>query len=234
MTHAAGLTISARGQLRLIGDALWDPEDAVRRIRDGAAAWLPAVLFAGVVAATSWLSVGPMVEVLARDRASGLSPEQIAQATSFLERFRILLALGTPLVLWIKWGIISTLIWLTCTVAGRDADHRTLLRLVIYASGVQVLQAVLAFGVIVLKAPHATSVRELQLLASLAALWPDTHGVVAAVLASIGIFDVWFFAVLVVGVRRIVGFQLPAALLTIVPAWTCLTAGQLALLLVQH
>ena len=234
MTSApAGRIESAAGQLRLIGTALWDPEDAACRIREGASVWLAAMLFTAIVAIVSWLSIQPTIEVLARDRTSGLSLEQIVPMTTSMERFQILIAIGPLLMLWVKWTVLAALIWLTCAVAGRDADRRRLFTLVVYASGVLVIEALFAIGVLVVKSPSAATLRELQPLTSLAALWPGASRIMAALLDSAGLFEVWFYAVLALGVRRLAQFSMTGALLAVVPAWACLTAVRVAFLLIR-
>jgi hypothetical protein len=232
MTSASTVRIdSAADQLWLIGRALWDPDDAASRIRDGASVWLPAVLFAAILGVVSWLSIQPRLLVFAR--ANALSLEQVGRAAAEAPQLQVLLAVAPPLALSIKGLVVTALVWLTCVVAGRDLDRRRLFTLVVYASSIFVLQALFAFAVLEMRAPTATALHELQPVTSLSALWPNANRVTAALLESAGIFDVWFFAVLAVGVKRLTDFTMAGAVLAVIPAWACLTAGQVAILFLR-
>ena len=215
-------------QARALSYALVDPDKLYGSLQEGLGSWVPLTLLSVATAFVSYFAIFPVLDVLPRDRTLELTPEQVSQGVDFIRRFRVLMAELSPLAAVIKWAVAALLVWMSCLALEVDLKYERVFRLVVYASVIPFLHELLKLGLMIYRSREASTVMDVVPATGLNLAFPGSSPPLAALLASVNIFELWFLVVLAAGVRALGPSDTRRAALAVVPVWVCFTGVQVA------
>lgn len=204
---------------RALLSVFFSPEETFRAAGRGAGPALPLVLGAALTALFSYLSIQPVLDVMARDPSLTLSPDDLARVSGTIRATRLLIAALVPAGYLLRSVFVAAVLWSSLQLRDVDLPFARLFACVSYASAVKCLQSGLVSLLTVLRAGWAASVRDLAPRIGLNLAIPDLSRPVDALLGTVNVFDVWHLGLLVVAVRVTTGIATSRAVLAVVPLW---------------
>ena len=180
-----------------------DPPEAVKNM-EGKFAWVPPVILASVAGIIAGTMMAPIaLQVMRTNPPGNLSGEQLERALSMMETMSKAQIVVAPLMLIVMCALATLVLFGTCSVMDVKTTFGRLFTLVSHCWLVMVVAQVASLIVLKFKG-EITSMRELQPSFGLDMFLPEgSSGVVVGMAKFFGLFNIWYFVVLVVGLATL-------------------------------
>lgn len=222
--NAEGTEVVKGGFLQSLLDIIIDPVSVFRRIARGLTWWKPAIVVAVIMLIFGFLSM-PIQEAAMKMGMVGADEEQAAQALERMEAFAWIQPVGGAVWVFIVILLSAVVAHLMISLVGSQADMKKTLSLVAFSRLVMVLGDVFKWVVLKLRGfENIESMADLRVNLSLNAFFPDIGDLGWAFIDSIGLFPLWYFILLIIGIATIFKVSWKAAILPVVPLWAGLFA----------
>lgn len=202
-------------------------------------AWLfvaPVRLFDDIAAGTPWWEPWVWVSVLnmvasylsapvkihlTRLNPRGLPEEQIQQTIAAFERplVKVSSLLSEPVSALIVALVVAGISYVVLTLQTDRARFKKYFSLYLYGSILISVETVISVVVIRIRGVETVqSLEDLVLSFGIESFFPF-HKLLTPVLASLGVFAVWFYVIVGIGVTRVFGLPGRSAFLVVIPVW---------------
>ena len=207
------------GFLQSILDIFIDPMKVFKRIGVGLTWWKPFVLSCVLALVIAWLMM-PFRRALLELNVAGMEEEELARALEAYDRFGVIGMISVPFVLILTMLIIAGIAHVVVALMSSNARFKKTLSLIAYANLVPVLGQLISVAVLRARGVEGIeSAADIQMSFSLAAVFPESGGFLQAFLESLGVFQVWFYILLILGVAAIFKVSRTKAVFVAVPIW---------------
>ncbi|UCF05131.1 MAG: YIP1 family protein [bacterium] len=207
------------GFLQSIMDIFIDPGKVFKRIDTGLTWWKPFILVSVVSMIIGWLML-PMRRRLLELNVTGMPEEQLEQALQGMDRFGVIGLIAVPILLVIVLLIIAGIAHLFISFVSSDANFKKTLSLTSYTNLIPMLGQIIMVIVLRMKGIESVeSTADLQLSFSLAPLFPELAGFLKAFVESLGLFNIWFYIIFLLGIAAIFKVERSKALVPVIPIW---------------
>ena len=197
------------------------PNKVFDDIRDAKVSWWqPWLMISVVVMIATWLMLPVQKAVM--DATPEL--QQTEQAASMIKVMQLVQVFIAPVLVLIVSVIVTGISYVVVTLVSKEATFKKYLTLVLFADVVASIGFLAT--IIIVRArglDQVMSPEDLKVGLSLRPLAPDAGAVVSGLLGSIEFFAVWGFALIVLGLRRILGIGMGAAIACSIPLWLLYT-----------
>ncbi len=200
-------------------DIFADPVKVFRRIAMGLAWWKPFIILSVVTIIIGYFSL-PIQQHLMEINVYNMPEEQLERATAAAGKFGLIGIIASPvlilLVLLITAGVAHIIINLLST----NSNFKKTLSLITFCGFIGILGQIINVVVIRLRGIETIeSIEDATLSFSLAALIPNVKGVWYAFLESVGLFQIWYYVLVIVGVSIIFKIDKKKAVAPAVAIW---------------
>lgn len=207
------------GFLASIADIFVDPMKVFRRI-DGGLSWWKAYILIAVISIIIGIVGMPIQKQNAMLRIQDLSEEQYEQAVTTIEKTAFIQPISAPILIIIVLVIYGGIIHLFINLFSSRSSFKKTLSLVAFCGFIGLLEQIINVVVVRLKGvENIESVADSKISLSLAALFPEMEGFWFAFLESLGVFQVWYYILLVLGLSSIFKIDYKKALVPVVIIW---------------
>lgn len=207
------------GFLQSILDIFIDPMKVFKRIGVGLAWWKPFVLSCVLAIVIAWLML-PFRRAILELNVTGMEQEELARALEAFDRFGVIGIISVPFVLILTILIITGIAHIVVAMMSSNARFKKTLSLINYANLVPILGQLISVAVLRARGIESVeSAADLQMSFSLAAVFPGLGGFLQAFLESLGVFQVWFYILLILGVAAVFKVSRTKAVVVAVPIW---------------
>lgn len=207
------------GFLQSLVDIIIDPVSVFRRIERGLTWWKPYIVIAVIMLVLGFLAM-PIQRAAMSLSMSSADEEQVAQALERMEQFAWLQPVGGAV-----WALIVILIsavvaHILITLISSQSNIKKTLSLIVYCRLIVVLGDIVKFVVLKMRGfENIESLADLRVNLSLAAFFPDIGSFGWAFLDSFGLFQVWYYILLVIGISIVFKASRKIAIVPVVPIW---------------
>ncbi len=197
------------------------PNRVFDEIRDATVSWWqPWLMVSFLVVIATWLMLPVQAALIAAspDMAGAENAAAMVKATQLVQ---VIIA---PVMVLIVSVIVTAISYVMVTLMSKEATFKKYFTLIMFADVVASVGFLAT--VIILRArgvDQVASPDDLKVGLSLRPLAPDAGPFIGGLLGSIEFFAVWGFALIVLGLRRILGFSLGAAIACSIPLWLLYT-----------
>lgn len=225
-----------RQQIGSFFEALHSPETAFLNEFSGPSFLVPLCILGLVGIGISILQSPIQIEwTRFQLEAAGMPGEQINSSLDMMNKSTVLTSLLTPVLLFLRWLLLASGLWLTAAVFLDSVAYRQVLTVVAYSylpilarDAVTCLILLMRSGDVLRHADGMAVALGLNLLfASMSLPW-------SALVGSVNIFEVWFVTLLVVGISRTARVTPMRALSIVLPTWIIAVVVQSALATLGH
>ncbi len=207
------------GFWRSLADIFVDPIKVFARIDAGLRWWKPyiAITIVNVVIAYFIL---PYRHKLLEMSLQGKPPEQIQQTLAANEKFGPVGLVAVPIIVIVMLLIISALVHVVINVMSSRSSFKKTMSLVSCCGLIGLLGQIIGTAVILSRGLESVeSPSDLMVSFSLAPLFPDVKGALAALMQSFGVFEIWYYVVLILGIATIFKISRKSAIIAAIPPW---------------
>jgi len=215
----AGAPPPSGGFWRSLADIFVDPAKVFARIDAGLSWWKPFVAITMVNIAIGYFML-PFRRKLIEISLQGQPPEKAQEALSQMDKFGPIGLITVPIFLIILTLIIAGIVHVIINIMSSRSSFKKTLSLICFSGLIGLLGQII--GSLVLLSRGVESVEsqaDLMMSFSLAPLFPDAKGAVAALMQSFGIFEIWYYIVLILGVAAIFKISRKSAIVAAIPSW---------------
>lgn len=207
------------GFLSSIVDIFVDPFKVFARIDAGLSWWKPFVLVTVVTTVLSYLML-PFQKKLIGLNPRGMSEEQLQKAAEGFDKFAPLTLITVPIFLIVVFLVMAGIVHLAVNIMSSRSDYKKTLSLVSFCGIITIIEQIISTAVLRMRGVESVeSAADLKFSLSLAPLLGDGKGLLNAVLQSLSIFQIWYYAVLVLGIAAIFKLSRKAAIVPALPIW---------------
>jgi hypothetical protein len=196
-----------------------DPLKVFARIDAGLSWWKPYVVVSVVTMVLGFLMI-PMRRRLIEIGLQGQPEEQVQRALEGMDKFGAASIIGLPILLIITAVIVAALAHLLISMMSSRSSFKKTLSLIFFCGFITLLEQVI--GSIIIKARGLEAIEsasDLEMSFSLAPLFPGAKGALAALMKSLGIFQIWYYVVLILGIAMIFKMSRKQAIIPAIPIW---------------
>jgi hypothetical protein len=189
-------------------------------VRDGRSPWWEPWIWQSIIYAIAGYISLPIQRAVTELNADNLSPEQLEQQLSAIDRFGWLQVVATPPLILLLGLFLAGVTYVLVTILSSRANFRQYFTITLYASligGVAMLVSNIAVRLRGLDAIR--SVQDAQVTIGLGFLAPEGSTAAYAVLSTINVFSIWSFVVLGLGLMRVFDMSRNQAIACVVPWW---------------
>lgn len=182
--------------------------------------WQPWLMVSILVMIATWLLLPVQAAMIEANPELG-GGENAAAMMKAAQIFQVLIA---PVMVLIVTVILAAVSYVMVTLMSREATFKKYFTLILFADVVASLGFLAT--VLILRArglDQITTPDDLKVGLSLRPLAPGAGPVVGGLLGSIEFFAVWGFALIAMGLRRVFGLGLGAAIACCIPLWVLYT-----------
>jgi hypothetical protein len=162
----------------------------------------------------------PMRRYVVELNVDGLPEERVEQTLQAMDRFGIIGLITVPIILVVVFLLVAGIAHLFTSFVSSDANFKKTLSLTSYTNLIPMLGQIIM--VIVLRMKGVESIEssaDLQLSFSLAPLFPGLSGFMKALVESLGLFNIWFYILFLLGIAAIFKVERSKALIPVIPIW---------------
>ncbi len=217
-------------RIRLLFEVIHSPEIAFGKDMTGPTYLVPLCvlgLFAAVISAIQF----PLQAEWMRFQleSAGASDTQAAASLELVRRSAHLSVALAPILLFIRWLLLASIIWLVAGLFLLVLDYSRILAIVAYSYLPMVARDAVILLVILLRGDEALHQPEgLNVTIGANLFLPWLRLPWSAFAANINIFEVWLVALLVIGISKAAQSRCSRALVIVLPAWGIAVLAQLA------
>jgi hypothetical protein len=207
------------GFLASIVDIFADPFKVFARIDAGLTWWKPFVFVSVVMMITSYLLL-PLQRKVMELNMRNLSEEQLQKAVEGYGKWAPLGLITVPIALIIIYLIVSGVMHLVVNIMSSRSSFKKTLSLISFCGIITIVEQIIVAVVLRMRGPESIeSAADMKFSLSLAPLVGEGKGLLAAVLQSLSIFQIWYYVVLVLGIAAIFKISRKAAIIPVLPIW---------------
>lgn len=202
---------------RRFGAIFFSPYQVFDDIRESRANWWQPWLMLSILIVVATILTLPAQMVALQNNPAIEDPEKAEAMVRATQWVQVVVA---PIMVLIFTAIVTALSYIVVTLTSKEATFKKYFTLILFTDVVTSL-GYLA-GALILRARGIDTIQsteDMKVGLSLRMLAPDASPVVRALLGSIEFFAIWGFTLVVLGVRRIFGLALGAALAASIPLW---------------
>ena len=195
------------------------PKQLYEDIAAGAHWWQPWVWASMISMVVAYISIPIQAQVM-RLNQGGQTQEQIEQSIQMMEKIRFVPVVGAPVGVLIFVVIVGGVSYLLVNLLSQSSDFKKYFTLMLYASIVVSVGQLLGTVVTRMKGVETIrSIRDVGVSLGPAVLVGPDQKALYPVLASLDVFYVWFYVLLVAGLVRIFRMSVGNAILAVIPVW---------------
>lgn len=218
-------------RLRILFEVFHSPEIAFSRNLAGPSYLVPFVLFGICSVFIATFQLGINLEWAENQMlAAGASNDQIVSNLRWLRDFGRYGLLIVPVLLMVKWTLMSALLWVTAQLVLKDVDYSKILTVVAYSNMAIVARDLVVYIIIllrgheVLKRPHG-----LDVAIGLNLLFPSLQTPWNVLTGNVNIFEAWYILLLSVGLAKVTATSWQRGTATVLPNWIFVTLVQVTI-----
>lgn len=216
---AEGLEEVGGGFWNSIIDIFVDPLKVFRRIESGLAWWKGYIVIAVISTFLAWLTF-PFQRHLLELNERGIDEEQLTKALQGFDKFKYVGLITSPVAILVIFLITAGIIHLVISIMSSKADYKKTLKLIAYAALISTLGQILKTVVLLSKGVESvTSRADMNIHFSLAAFFPQIEGFKLALLDSLGVFEIWYYVVMIFGIAYLFKLKKSIAVIPVVIIW---------------
>jgi hypothetical protein len=223
MNGSEGASNGGEGQAgSFISRFVWtfvSPKQLYEDIAAGAHWWQPWVWVSLISMVVAYISI-PIQMQLTRLNPNGQPQEQIDQAVEAMEKFGFLGVISTPVMLLIVGLIVGGISYVLVNLLAEESSFKKYFSLMFYANIVVAVGQLI--GILVTRMKGVEAIRSIHDAAASfgpAMLVDPDQKVLYPVLASLDVFYIWYYALMVAGLIRIFRMSTANAVLAVIPVW---------------
>jgi hypothetical protein len=213
-------------------EVLHSPASGYTRELGGPSFLVPLAVF-GALSVWLFLLQSPIQHewVAQQMKASGASPAEIAPHLEALRRHQPIGGAIVPLVLLLKWIALASLLWLSAQlILERDVEFGPVLGVVAYGYAPLLLRDACIYLVLALRDPDVLARRNgLDVAIGLNLVFPSLELPWSTLLANVNLFEIWYAALLVVGLSKVGSAPWRRSAAVVLPNWLLVVLFQVGL-----
>ena len=207
------------GFLQSIGDIFVDPVKVFRRI-DAGMAWWKAFVLISVISIVLARLMQPFNRHVMLLNERGLGEEQLEQAISSMERFGIIGLVLVPIFVIIMLVIIAGIAHLMINLISSVSSFKKTLGLCAYCGIISMVGQIIAVAILAMRGVESIeSSADMRISLNLSVLFPDLEGFWNALVESLGLFEIWYYVLILIGISTIFKVKRPKALVPVIAIW---------------
>ncbi|OQX82879.1 MAG: hypothetical protein B6D63_07050 [Candidatus Latescibacteria bacterium 4484_7] len=207
------------GFVASLGDIFVDPMKVFERINNGLAWWKAYIVLAAVGMLLSWLAM-PFQRHLVELQIQGANSEKVAGALENFDKFKYIGVFASPVSVLLLLVVMAALVHLVISVLSTNADFKKTLSLISYAGLISVLGQAIKTVVLLSRGVESVSTRaDMNVHLSLAAFLPELKGFKYALVESLGIFEIWYYVVLAIGISYVFRIKKETSWIPVLIIW---------------
>ena len=203
-------------------DVFFDPRSLFKEL-EARPQWLLPFMIVSVIAIICTLLMFPVMEhLMLRQMPDGLSVEQQTQMLSSLKMSRYIGLLSAPVVLLMKMSLMAFLLYGVTVLFSFDFTYRKALSILSHASIIAALDGLIMVGTIYFRGmSDIQTPKDLEsVVLSLSWLFDATlHPAMRTVLDSLTFFSVWYWILLLAGIKLTTKLSKVEAFLIVAILW---------------
>lgn len=182
--------------------------------------WKPWLMVSVVVVIATYLMLPIQAALIAASPDVG----NAENAAAMIKATQLVQVVVAPVMVLIVSVIVTAISYVMVTLMSKDATFKKYFTLILFADVVASVGFLATVIILRLRGvDQVASPEDLKVGLSLRPLAPDAGPFLGGLLGSIEFFAVWGFALIVLGLRRMLGFGLGAALACSIPLWLLYT-----------
>jgi len=191
------------GFVASIFDIFADPMKVFRRIDAGLSWWKGFILIAVINVVIAYLMM-PLQRAAFLLNERGMSDEQLEAGIEQMDRFGFIGLIAAPVLIFIMFIIMAGIAHLVINIMTSNASFKKTMGLLIYCGIISTVGQLLKTIVLMLRGVEAIETSaDMNISFSLAALFPEMEGILAAILESLGVFEIWFYVLFIIGIAAV-------------------------------
>ena len=207
------------GFWRSILEIFTDPMKVFARVDAGLTWWKPFILVAVVSMALTYVTL-PLRRRLIEISLQGRPEDQIQKALEGYDKFGPLSLIAVPITLIIVYLIIAGIVHLVINIMSSRSSFKKTLSLLLYCGLITLVEQIIASIIVRGRGVEGIeSAADLTMSFSLAPLFPSVTGPLAALMQSVGVFQIWYYVVLAVGIAAVFKISRKQAIIPVIPVW---------------
>ncbi len=225
-----------RHQIASFLEVLHSPETAFLNVFSGPSFLVPLCILGFLAVGISALQSPIQMEWLRFQlEAAGTAGEQLRSSLEMMHKSNIMGLLLAPVLLFLRWLLLASMLWLTAAVLLDSLTYRNVLTVVAYSYLPILARDAVVCLILFMRNDEALRHADGMTVAlGLNLLFPSMPLPWSALAGSINIFEVWFVTLLVVGISKAARVTPPRALAIVLPTWVISVAVQSALAAFGH
>jgi hypothetical protein len=195
------------------------PKPLYDDIAGGAPWWQPWAWASLISMVVAYLSI-PVQMQLARLNPSGQPQEQLDQTIEAMEKFGFLGVISTPVALLVIGLIVGGISYVLVNLLAEESSFKKYFTLMFYGNIVVAVGQLL--GTLVTRMKGVETIRSIHDAAAPfgpAVLASPDQKILYPLLASLDVFYIWYYALVVAGLVRIFRMSTANAVLAVIPVW---------------
>lgn len=222
-----------RERVALVREAVLDPGNLALRIQDGLGWRFPALVICISIVLLDLLALPLFLKSIPLTAPGGLDPQMLAKVERTSQVMAPIKAFLKPIGFLMTWTACSFLGFLMSLVIGKRLKFQQLHTLMVYSSLLWPLE------VVVRELVHwsrywITGSPELFPLFGLDAIMHPDQVLLAALVAHVNVFEIWFLILLISGVAVLGQFSKRTAAMIVLPVWALAVLSHIAYALVRQ
>jgi Yip1 domain len=204
-------------------DIFIDPRSSSQRL-NARSAWLLPLIAIGIAGTILGFANLPILaRVLEQNLPAGLSEEQAHQTVTNILFYQKIGYAFFPLITFIKWALLSSLLFLSCVLLDIKVSFKRLFALIAQCALLMLLQDLSVHLIIRLKGSEVGTIAELMpklgldLLLDL--LGQNFDNTVMTIIGYFSIFNIWYIVVLFLSISYLGGCSKVKAFIACIPVW---------------
>ena len=209
------------GFLQSIVDIFIDPIKVFRRIDAGLAWWKPFILISVISIILGYLMV-PITRHVTMLNESGVAEEQLETVVSFMEKGYW----AAPVAVILGLLIVAAIAHLMIKIISPHSNFVKTLSLIAYCKLIYVVKDILYVVILRMKPlEDIESQADAQVSLSLSALFPDAGKYFSAFLENLGVFQIWYYILVIIGIATIFKMDRKKAVIPTLVLWVVILLG---------
>jgi hypothetical protein len=200
-------------------DIFIDPMKVFSRIDAGLSWWKAFIPVAVINILIGWLMM-PLNRHVFLLNERGVSAEELERGLEVMDKFGFVGLIMAPIVILLIILILSGIAHLVINMTTSNANFKKTMSLFMWCAIISTIGQLLRTVVLSLKdIEMIQSAADLEVSFSLAALFPGMEGWGKAFFESIGIFEIWFYALFILGTAHVFRIERKKAFIPTIIIW---------------
>ncbi len=200
-------------------DIFLDPSKVFKRIDAGLQWWKAFIVLAVANAAITWYGL-PLQRQLASLNPRGLTDDQLARQLEQIDSFGWIGVVAAPIMVLVVIMIVAGFVNMMVNLVSARSDFKKTLSLICFTGIIGLLEQVISIVIIHLRGIETFESRA-DAVVSLGpgALFPESEGLLSAVMQALSIFQIWYYIIFVLGLAFIFRMSWKKALVPAILLW---------------